>query len=773
MTPELNTLLQAENPANAPTYRPQRFRLSSAVDRLALEELLRSQPGIRVWDTLLTQLRDLIRSRYPSLKITPAELDSLAREHLDRTPVEEYGLWIYYPWSLRLVHLLGENEFVELRTNRNRYKITPEEQAELASKRIGVVGLSVGQSVALTLALERSVGELRLADFDRLDLSNLNRVRAGVHNLNLPKVYITAREIAEIDPFLSVTCFPDGISEANCDAFLFGASRLDVLVDESDSLDIKILLRQRARQHRIPVVMDTSDRGMIDVERFDKEPDRALFHGLVGDIEPSRLCGLTNEQKIPYMLQIIGVDTMSSRLRASLIEVEQSISTWPQLASAVAHGGAAAADVTRRICLGHPVASGRYYADLDAIVPGGGAYPSPNVETKSPQSSAALDLTDMLSAIRALAPPEVESEFTLTNDIARRLVSDAIQAPSGGNCQPWRWLANQGQLYLFLDRARSEMPFDPDCLGGLVGLGAAAENLILSAHAASLHVVCDMFPNQDNPELVARFRFTCNPDPLAERNWHNELHSMVGVRRTNRKLCSRHPLRTGDLEALTAAIRSVPDTDVRWLLSDEELNECGRLLGIGDRLSFLTKRFNHFLVNEIRWTPQEAANKRDGISLESLGLSPTDQAGFQLCRDWATLDLVRRIGGGCGLERASCKAIAAASAAGLITTPGKNPAAYFAGGRAMERMWLTATQRHIAIHPMTTLIYALSHVRNGGRSDLDTDTQKALLSLYPRYQRLFPASDGRADVLLFRLSYAEQTTQRSLRRHLDDVFVAI
>jgi tRNA A37 threonylcarbamoyladenosine dehydratase len=55
-------------------------------------------------------------------------------------------------------------------------------------KRIGVVGLSVGQSVALTLALERSFGELRLADFDRLDLSNLNRIRAGVHDLNLPNV---------------------------------------------------------------------------------------------------------------------------------------------------------------------------------------------------------------------------------------------------------------------------------------------------------------------------------------------------------------------------------------------------------------------------------------------------------------------------------------------------------------------------------------------------------------------------------------------------------
>jgi hypothetical protein len=95
MTPALHALLYAENPANTPTYRSQQFRLSIADDRRVLEELLRSRPGIRVCDTLLTQLRDLIRSHHPNRKIAPADLDSLAREHLGSTPMEEYGLWFY------------------------------------------------------------------------------------------------------------------------------------------------------------------------------------------------------------------------------------------------------------------------------------------------------------------------------------------------------------------------------------------------------------------------------------------------------------------------------------------------------------------------------------------------------------------------------------------------------------------------------------------------------------------------------------------------------
>lgn len=88
--------------------------------------------------------------------------------------------------------MLPETEFTEVRTNRNRFKITPTEQTKLAGSRVGGIGLSVGQSVTVTMAMERSFSELRLTDFDTLELSNLNRIWTGVHNLDVPKVVATA-----------------------------------------------------------------------------------------------------------------------------------------------------------------------------------------------------------------------------------------------------------------------------------------------------------------------------------------------------------------------------------------------------------------------------------------------------------------------------------------------------------------------------------------------------------------------------------------------------
>ena len=284
-------------------------------------------------------------------------------------PLAQYGVWVYYPWSRRLVHILGKDEFIELRTNRNRYKITQAEQDLLATKKVGIVGQSVGQSVALTIAMERSAGEIRLADFDMLGLSNLNRVRAGLHNLGISKVYITAREIAEIDPFIAVKCFPYGVSEDTMDEFLAAEGQLDLLIDECDSLDMKVRLRHRARARRIPVLMETSDRCIVDIERYDFEPERPIFHDLLGDLQPQDLIGLSTQDKIPYALQIIGEPTISDRFRASMIEVGHSIKTWPQLASAVTMGGGIAADVARRMILGYIRRSGRFWLDIEQIIP--------------------------------------------------------------------------------------------------------------------------------------------------------------------------------------------------------------------------------------------------------------------------------------------------------------------------------------------------------------------------------------------------------------------
>ena len=325
---------------------------------------LQEQGRVReMFDTLENQLAELVISREPALKQDPAGVLAAVKRELAGRSWEEFGLWVYYPWRGVLVRLLPEGLFAELRTNRNNNRITPEEQRRLARTRVGVVGLSVGASFALTLAMERAVGTLCLADFDDIELSNLNRIRTPLTSLGLPKWLVTAREISEIDPFLRVEVFPEGLKSHNVNAFFEG---LDLVCDACDDLATKATIRLQARARQLPVVMDTSDRGMLDIERYDW-PDQipnGYLHGRI-DEQMMLLFAGSNRWTPDALDAFVDLSAISSRGRASLAEVGRTLVAWPQLYGEVAAGGATAAQAARRILLGETIPDSRIYLDLD------------------------------------------------------------------------------------------------------------------------------------------------------------------------------------------------------------------------------------------------------------------------------------------------------------------------------------------------------------------------------------------------------------------------
>ncbi|MBX9449068.1 MAG: hypothetical protein KL787_04850 [Taibaiella sp.] len=131
---------------------------------------------------------------------------------------------------------------------------------------------------------------------------------------------------------------------------------------------------------------------------------RPILHGLAGDLNPETIRDLSNEDKIPYILKMVGADTLSTRMKASMMEVEQSINTWPQLASSVVLGGAVTTDVVRRIFLGQYHKSGRYYIDLEELI-GDKTPAGPGTRDYGQEAPAPMDTATMDSIISLLPPP--------------------------------------------------------------------------------------------------------------------------------------------------------------------------------------------------------------------------------------------------------------------------------------------------------------------------------------------------------------------------------
>ena len=265
---------------------------------------------------------------------------------------------VYFTWNREQTLIPNRQTFFKQRSIRNRNLITEEEQKIFRNFSIGIAGLSVGNSIALALTLEGGANHMKLADFDKLELSNLNRIRAGVHHIGLNKTVLTAQQIYELNPYAELELFPKGLTVRSLPKFF---KNLNLVVDEMDSIEMKIKLRLMARKLRIPIVSaaDNGDNTIVDVERFDLEPTRPIFHGRIEKVN------LNN--KLEVINRMVGLEYVTPRMKASLKQIGKELETWPQLGGASMLCGAALVHVIRKISLGESMKSGKYNVSLDNI----------------------------------------------------------------------------------------------------------------------------------------------------------------------------------------------------------------------------------------------------------------------------------------------------------------------------------------------------------------------------------------------------------------------
>ena len=700
-------------------WRPIVLDVRRRSDRQILVNL-RNDPGIDVLDVAERQKAELGRLLPPP----SAEL------------LEEPSRHVYLPWRRAVVHMLGPRAYATLRLDRNRHRITYDEQERLARQRVGVVGLSAGHAAAVTIALEGLCGELRVADHDTVEASNLNRLPASILDIGDNKAVVAARRVAELDPYLPIHAFTGGVDAGNVDEFIAG---LDVVVEECDDLAMKLLVREAARRQRVAVVMETSDRGMLDVERFDLEPERPPFHGLLGDVSADALSSLTVAEKVPYVLAIIDAPQVSARGTASLAEIGRTVSTWPQLGSEVTLGGATVAAAVRRLGLGEDIPSGRTRVDLDAIVSA----------LEPPQSRPGRSAAPTGTPAASPAPP----------DWRRAIVHAATLATSCSNAQPWKFELASRELTIGLDSSRGGGTMDVRSRASYVGLGAALFNARVAAASSGHLGAYELFPEGPSSDVVARLEFGSASDPSLA-----ELREAMLERCTNR----RHGTPTAlDLAVAQRLSRAAAAENARLhLLTDSErLGECAEIFIAAERIRFLSPELRQQTMHEMRLPGEDASS---GIDLATLELSGSDAGALQVLRRGDAMELLDRWNAGDALGDYLGRELASSSAVAVVTVETASPASYLTGGMALERVWIEAQRAGLAVQAIApAFLYAVQE------RDFETlgGTRWAgdLRALADRFRQLLDLGTHTVGILTLRLSHAPPPRVRSTRLPLERV----
>lgn len=325
--------------------------------------------GVEVVDIVDSALKELFIIENPHLKNSKENYDKELKEFKEEKG--NFVLWTYLPWRNVAVRMPSEEVYFKLRTARNKNIITEESQRRYRDCYVGIAGLSVGSSIVSSLVMTGGPKKMKIADFDVLETTNLNRLRGKIFDIGKVKTEIAAREVWELDPFTELDLWSEGVSKNSVSDFIL-SPRLDIFVDEMDSIDVKIASRIICKNNRIPVIMatDNGDSIILDIERFDIEPERDIFHGLLKDYTENDFADLSFKDWLKIATKIIDADYLTEDMQNSLLEVGRSIPSVPQLGTTAAVAGAAVAFAIRRISDKQELPSGRYVISMEsALIP--------------------------------------------------------------------------------------------------------------------------------------------------------------------------------------------------------------------------------------------------------------------------------------------------------------------------------------------------------------------------------------------------------------------
>ena len=177
-------------------------------------------------------------------------------------------------------------------------------QERLSNSRVLIIGLGgLGSPVSLYLA-SAGVGQLMLVDFDKVDISNLQRqIVHTTQDIGRAKIESAKEHLQAINPEISIECIGHALDEAE---LLGEAEKADVIVDASDNFQTRFALNEASVRTKTPLVSGAAIRfeGQVTVFNPGSEDSpcyRCLYNE---DVATEETC--TANGVIAPLLGIIG-----------------------------------------------------------------------------------------------------------------------------------------------------------------------------------------------------------------------------------------------------------------------------------------------------------------------------------------------------------------------------------------------------------------------------------------------------------------------------------
>jgi len=353
-------------------------------------------------------------------------------------------------------------------------------------------------------------------------------------------------------------------------------------------------------------------------------------------------------------------------------------------------------------------------------------------------------------------------EVKMDKELVRKILEAAVMAPSGDNVQPWDFKISENftQIDLYNLPEKDNSYYNYQQSASYIAHGAVIENIKIAGKHLGCLIDYQLFPDTENDNYIAKITLSsadAQPDPY---------YKAIFERCTNRFQYKREEVGDEALNALSNTVKNIDTAHVSLVTDNNKIKLLANELKVNDQIVFERKDIHQFLFDKIRWNQKQIEETRDGMPVGVLGLSFIEQLSFPLMRFWGYVKIANVFGLSKIIALKCWWGCANASILGMVTIQGNDKVAFVEGGRAVQRLWLEATQQGFSLQPIIGLTLLINRFKQDSLDSFSVKHTQIVGRAVLKLPELFVVNKTDTLVMGFRVGRGVGGVVRTVRKQV-------
>ena len=342
------------------------------------------------------------------------------------------------------------------------------------------------------------------------------------------------------------------------------------------------------------------------------------------------------------------------------------------------------------------------------------------------------------------------------NETIKRILEIAVFAPSGENCQPWRFIVRGNRLEILNIPERDSSLYSWGQRASYIAHGALIENIRIAAPNFGYNPKINLFPDPGNSLLVAQISF----EQMSPKK--DNLFDFVKTRTTNRKPYKNTVLTVDQRREFDTIAKNIERGRLVFLGDEQKKKVVAQAAAGNERILFENSSMHKFFYDHITWTEKEDREKNIGFYIKTFELPSPAEKMFKLAKNWKLLQVLNRIGFSKLIVKQNAKVYASGAAFGAVVMPSNSAEDFVLAGMLFQRMWLTITKMGLSLQPLTGILFLMQRIIAREAAELSTSHQRFIQDQYEQIKKSFGVTNETI-AMMFRIGDGGKPTARSLR----------